>query len=717
MDPQDFDPIDKFNWPEMQHAASAETQTSEAGQDDFEQHLAQARQAAPAPILYPHLSAGDRDLIDRAVAQYVDRNSPQQNTVRVIARAVSRLVNDLRARGQATDLADHKTLVEHADTYFRNDRQMKTGINILRAYHDSSYSISRGKRARQAPGEGHPSLNTPSSALARSKPSEAALTAQGRDAGQSRAAKRPRTLNDLQTVMVDRQSGGIADSGGSGGANRVTSAGVVIRGMAAQRPLYPDDAHNIVGLEEALIHAGMATQSARQHTNTLIGFSRWLFEKNKPGIVDRMDSRSLSDGGDIHEYAQDRHKKILLSALEHLRAFRTSGAAIVHRGRAFAKRSPPRQNVAGIGVEGAVLVGPGRTGSDPAQLMARHERHNPRDLQEDQQVRGVPPDSVQSLVASDLEEPLSEQARQVADHLDDQLIPSPMHASLEELERLHDELHQVGENPPAASLPIDIAEPTFSSERFSPGVSRPLLDGANAEQLQGAREDQPFGFTQEQIAFDSEHLPAADLRRVLDHLYDLSGPPPVSISEEQLRKGAEDLHHLLLQGAAEAPGVREDQPSAFIEEPIAFDSEHLPPADLRRVLDHLYDQSSPSRVTVSEEQLRRGEQELHHLMLHGPAEVQGAPGDQPSALIQQPIAFDYLHRPQANVQRVLDHVYDQTGPSPVSEEALRKREEDLQNLVRGPADDFFGSSVPNHPEEFLSDPNEFLELRRLLDDE
>ncbi|MBB4380264.1 hypothetical protein [Bradyrhizobium sp. SBR1B] len=716
MDPQDFDPIDKLNRPEMQHAASAETQTSGAGQDDFEQHLAQAKQAAPAPILYPHLSAEDRDLIDRAIAQYVDRNSPQQNTVRVIAQAVSRLVNDLRARGQATDLADHKRLGEHADTYFRNDRQMKTGINILRAYHDSSYSVSRGKRARQAPDGGHQPRNKPSSALATRNPSEAALIAQERDAGQSSAAKRPRTLSDLQTVVVYRQSSGIADSGGSGGVSRVTSTGVVIRGMADQRPLYPDDAHNIVGLEEALIHGGMATQSARQHANTLIGFSRWLFEKNKPGIVDRMDSRSLSDGGDIHQYTQDRHKKVLLSALEHLRAFRTSGAAIVHRGRAFARRSPPRQNVAGIGVEGAAPVEPSRTGSDPAQLMARHESHNPRELQEDQQDRGAPPAFLQSLVTSDLEEPPSDQIRQVEDDLGDQLIPSPIHASLEELERLHSELHRVEDNPPTLSLPIDIAEPPFSSERFSPGASRPLLNGANAEQLQGAREDHPLALTQEQMALDSEHLPAADLRRVLDHLYDLSSPPPISVSEEQLRKGAEDLHHLLLHGAAEAPGVREDQPSAFIEEPIAFDSEHLPPADLRRVLDHLYDQSSSPRVSVSEEQLRRGEDELHHLMLHGSVEVQGAREDQLSAFIQEPVAFDYLHLPQADVRRVLDHLYDQTSPSLVSEEALRKREEDLQTLVRGPADDFLGSSVSNNPEEFPSDPKEFLELRRLLDD-
>ncbi len=61
-------------WPQVQHDVSQEPQTSQAGQEGFEQHLAETRQSEPASVgaggSYPHLSAEDRDLIDRAIAQY-----------------------------------------------------------------------------------------------------------------------------------------------------------------------------------------------------------------------------------------------------------------------------------------------------------------------------------------------------------------------------------------------------------------------------------------------------------------------------------------------------------------------------------------------------------------------------------------------------------------------------------------------------------------------
>jgi len=69
---------------QVQNAGSEEPQTSQAGQDGFEQHLAKPRQADPAPVggggSYPHLSTEDRDLIDRAIAQYAAQKNPQPNT-------------------------------------------------------------------------------------------------------------------------------------------------------------------------------------------------------------------------------------------------------------------------------------------------------------------------------------------------------------------------------------------------------------------------------------------------------------------------------------------------------------------------------------------------------------------------------------------------------------------------------------------------------------
>lgn len=68
----------------LQHAISEEPQTRQAGQDGFEQHLAEARLADPAPVgsgaSYPHRSTEDRDLIDTAIAQYAAQNNSLPNT-------------------------------------------------------------------------------------------------------------------------------------------------------------------------------------------------------------------------------------------------------------------------------------------------------------------------------------------------------------------------------------------------------------------------------------------------------------------------------------------------------------------------------------------------------------------------------------------------------------------------------------------------------------
>ncbi|WP_271518854.1 hypothetical protein [Bradyrhizobium sp. CCBAU 53380] len=236
----------------------------------------------------------------------------------------------------------------------------------------------------------------------------------------------------------------------------------------------------ILRLEETLIQGGMTATSAKQHANKLIGFSRWLFAKSRPGIVARLDSKSLSDGGDIHEFTQDRHKKILLAALEHLRTFRTSGAAIVRPGRAFDKRSPPPQNVPIIDVEGAAVVGPRRIEDEAAQHKAHEAQNPPEELQEEQDAQPAPSVFVQELVASGLEQLPPEQLRRVLDHLDDQPTPSPVSVSSEDLQRLekqlHDELHGLPDNQPALSFPIDLEELTFSPEQLSPGELRRLLD-------------------------------------------------------------------------------------------------------------------------------------------------------------------------------------------------------------------------------------------------
>jgi hypothetical protein len=64
-------------WSQVQHDMPQEPQTSQAGQDGFEQHLAEARQAEPAPVggrgSYPHLFTEDRDLIRRLLNIWIRR--------------------------------------------------------------------------------------------------------------------------------------------------------------------------------------------------------------------------------------------------------------------------------------------------------------------------------------------------------------------------------------------------------------------------------------------------------------------------------------------------------------------------------------------------------------------------------------------------------------------------------------------------------------------
>ena len=597
MDPQHFDPFNVPAWSQVQHAVSQEPQTSQAGQDGFEQHLAEARQADPAPVggggSYPHLSTEDRDLIDRAIAQYEARKNLQPHTVRLYTQALRRLANDLRARGQTTDLADHQSLVNHLDTYFPKDALMKTGVSVLRAYHDSGHLVSRGRpralpSAKDASNDGQQSPDEPMDARGGSDlpPSEEVLI--NHDTAQSRPAKKPRTLNDLEEVAVFRQPGANAASGGSGGAMPVASTGVIIRGQWDRRPLYPEDARDIFRLEEALIEGGMAGPTAKQHANSLIGFSRWLFAKNKPSIVARLDGKSLTDGGDVREFSGDANSKKLIIALEHLRIFRSTGGIVptVRPGRTRAKLNPSPQNVALINPEGALLTEPTRIDSAAAQDRASHEANQQEEHQEGQDNQPVPSALLEGQVAVDPEQLPQEQLRRVLDHLDDQAIPLPVSLPSEERQQLEkdlrDELHRQWEDPPGPSFSLDPEEFTIEPEQFSKGEFRRLLEDEDAQELAEGRDDQPATSAfQEQVAFDSEQLPQAHLQRVLDHLDDQPSPSSVSVPPEELQQLEKDLHDAL-------HGPRDDHfaPSVSIDpEEFTLDPEQFPPGELQRLLD------------------------------------------------------------------------------------------------------------------------------------
>ncbi|UWU82945.1 hypothetical protein N2605_25620 [Bradyrhizobium yuanmingense] len=597
MDPRDFDPFDVPAWSQVQHAVSEAPQISPAAQDGFEQHLAEARQADSAPVSnggsYPHLSAGDRDLIDRAIAQYAAQRNLQPSTVSFYTQALRRLANDLHARGQTTDLGDHKSLLDHADTYFPKDTAMKTAVSVLRAYHEPDHLVSRGRpralpSAKDTSNDSQQSPNEAMDARARSNllSREEVLINHEHDTGPSRAAKRPRTLNDPEEVVIYRQPSANAASGQSSGAMPVASMGVIVRSQWDSRPLYPEDATAILSLEEALIKGGMTAKPAKQYVSSLLGYSRWLFAKNKPSIVTRVDGQSLTNGGDLHEFGKSDR---LLKALEHLRTFRSTGIVvpIVRPGRTRAKLNPPPQKVPPINPESALLAEPIRIGGAAAQHRASHEANRQEEHHAGQDNQPVPSALLEGQVAVDPSQLPQEQLRRVTDHLDDEAIPLPVSLPSEELQQLEkelrDELHRQWEAPPGPSFSFDPEEFTIEAEQFSPGELWRLLEDEDAQELVEGRDDQPAtpAFIQEQVAFDSEQLPHADLRRVPDHLIDQSSRSPVSVPPEELQQLDKDLHDELhgRQDNHFAPSVSIDP------EEFTFDPEQFPTGELRRLLD------------------------------------------------------------------------------------------------------------------------------------
>ncbi|PBB10063.1 hypothetical protein CK231_31550 [Mesorhizobium loti] len=119
----------------------------QAWQVSFEQHVAEPRGADPAPVAggaratrYPHLTDENRDLIDQVIGHAAAQQKYSAETVRIYSSALRRLANDLGARGQATDLKNHQSLVDHVDAFFPKNVDMRTALNVLRAYHDPGYS-------------------------------------------------------------------------------------------------------------------------------------------------------------------------------------------------------------------------------------------------------------------------------------------------------------------------------------------------------------------------------------------------------------------------------------------------------------------------------------------------------------------------------------------------------------------------------------------------
>ncbi|WP_456709279.1 MULTISPECIES: hypothetical protein [Bradyrhizobium] len=368
----------------------------------------------------------------------------------------------------------------------------------------------------------------------------------------------------------------------------VASTGVIIRGQWDRRPLYPEDAADIFRLEEALIKGGAAAATAKQHAGSLIGYSRWLFAKNKPSIVARLDGKSLSDGSDMREFSGASDSDRLARALEHLRTFRSTGAVvpIVRPGRKRAKLNPSVQNVVLINPEGALLTEPIRIDSAAAQHRGSCEADRRAEHQEGHGNQPVPSAPLEGQVAVEPEQLPREQLRRLRDHLDDQAILSPVSLPSEELQQpekeLRNELQRQSENPPAPSFSFDPVELIIDPDQFSPAEFRRLLEDEDAQELTEGRDDQPATFVQEQVTSDPEQFPQADLRRVLDHLDDQPSGSPVSVPPEELRQLEQGLHDAL-------HGLRDDHhlapPVSIDPDEFTFELDQFSPEEIRRLLD------------------------------------------------------------------------------------------------------------------------------------
>ncbi|WP_439406885.1 hypothetical protein ACNJX9_36140 [Bradyrhizobium sp. DASA03076] len=421
-----------------------------------------------------------------------------------------------------------------------------------------------------------------------------------------RAAKRPRVLNNPQGSAIEQQLSEIANSGG-GGAMLAASAvqpaqstGIVVRGHPLdKRPVYSEDASEILRLEEALIKASMVAGGAKQNAGALLSFSRWLFAKRRPSIVARLDSKSLSNSGDVYEFVGKGNSRNLLVALDHLRTFRSTGEVIV-RQRSGRVRPP---NVAPSHPESGAVMEPTLIGDAAAQHRAPQEASSrPEELPDRHEDQAAPSAFVQGHVAINQEQLHQWEVREVLDHLDHQPIPSPVSVPSEELQQLEKDLQDELDRHPAAAFSADPEEFGFDLEQLSPGQLRRLFDDQSipspvsvpSEELQRLEKDlqddlhqhpaPSFSASPERFSFDREQFPLEELRRLFD---DQSIPSPASVPSGELQRLEKDLHDEL--HGHPGPSLSAD-PDEF-----NFDLEQFSPGELWRLLD---DQFIPSPVSV-----------------------------------------------------------------------------------------------------------------------
>ncbi|WGD51250.1 hypothetical protein QA641_38155 [Bradyrhizobium sp. CB1650] len=613
--------------------------------------------------------------------------------------------------------------------------------------------------------------------LARSNllPSKEVLIHNEHDTDELRAAKRPRTLENLQGIAIERQLSDVANSGGGGGAMPAASAlqpaqstGIVVRGYRGERPVYSEDAHELLRLEEALIKGGMSARGAKHHIIALLGYSRWLFEKSRPSIVARMDSKSLSDGGDVREFVGKGNPARLIAALDHLRTFRSTGEVKVVLRPRSAKLNPAPPNVAPIHSESAALMEPKRLDNAVAQHSARSA---PQPGQSTGIVRGhdMRPPSEDAPVVPWLEKALIEAGTRRLDIAAAQLSASsalrpaqskgvvtggdmrPLYfEDARDISGLQEAFIKAGLLRDSA---YQYASPLRSFSRWLFAKNKPsLVAQLDSESLGG-----------DVYEFIGKRNPNG-LLRAIDHLrtFRSTGTIALPLTKPNLHPSdAAPIHsesavlmeptrldhataqHSTLQQASRPEEIRElrdDQPAppAFVQGRVAFDPEQISQEELRQVLDN---QPIPSPVSVSSEELQRLENDVHEeLDVRGedhPAQSfsvdpeeftfnldQFSPGELSRLFDDEPAQLAELQERRNDQPAPSAFVEGQVAfdPEQISQEELRRVLDHLDNPIPSPVsvpseelqrlendlhDELDGRGDDHRAQTFSIDPEEF----------
>ncbi|WP_287288562.1 Ulp1 family isopeptidase [Mesorhizobium sp.] len=197
-------------------------------------------------------------------------------------------------------------------------------------------------------------------------PGEEVLVNGSHGKGELRPTKRQRIQSNLQHAVTERQPGEVGNSGArvmmqlpthqvgtsereaqlvmQGDQHEYTPAPhldgsmpstvqpdrpIVVPDGADKRPVYSNDATAIEGLKSALLAGKARPDTVTRSTNSLFGFSRWLFQNNKPGLAARLYHPSLSQ--DLEEYESRGGSSTVAGALRQLMKSMGGAGPIVGR--------------------------------------------------------------------------------------------------------------------------------------------------------------------------------------------------------------------------------------------------------------------------------------------------------------------------------------------------------------------------------------------------